>query len=1162
MNFKSKKMNFKSLLSIFIIFFSSFNFCYNSANAQCVGNNLYPNTPISVSSSCLDTFSINGCNYMGDYSRITSVDSGFTYRINNLTNSSWVSIFQGGTGSNGILIGEGTTPINFTTSDDNDIWIHWFSDSLCTTVSGCNQTEISIVSADFVVGCTDSIALNFDSLATCNSGCLYSSGCTDVTAINFDSTAYINDGSCIYTCQSSSQYESFELGNLASSLWYNDINNSPNGWVFGNSTPTFGTGPSSAFNGNSFLYVEGNGASASDEFFLVSKCIDLSTINSPMLIFAYHMHGTGVGTLDLEISTDTGTTWTNIWSSSGDKGNIWIEDTILLTQYLGPAKLRFKYYSATNQLSDCAIDFIRIEQSPVYGCTDLFATNYDSLATLDDGSCYYTGCLDRFATNYCSSCSVGDSSYCTYPRCNNLPISETFEDTSLSANNWITYAGNQSSVNLSLVNPISGNVSLAMSSNNSYANIPNNDLDAFSDSLNNENVSFASICMDLSSSNVTKLTAKVKFPNANASSSPQWLRVLVDGNVIFDVDSFRSITNRDSSFIVGPVRTNASDLDSIIWDLSAFAGNSNVNITFQALCANGLSVEIDNIKIYEELPCSYFTTSVSSTDALCYGSSDGTASAAFTNLLGSSLSSYLWSNGDTNSTAFGLSAGNYNCIISDLTNNCSDTLSVTILEPTDISISSIIVDATDSISNNGAINLTVSGGTPCVTEIQLGTSNNTTVGNTGGGALFYTYFHDNISEITFLSSELSSLGVQIGQQLNSLAWQISYASGQAMNNLNIEIQESGQTFSVFSGTYTAVLGWNTFNFSTPFTWNGGDIKIITCFDNSSYTSANNFFYTQTSFNSCISNYSDNAAGCNLVPQYNTSERPNTRFGLTQNRAYNYLWSNGDSTLNVNNLAVGNYFVNITDCNNCNYSQTFTVNANIVYGCLDSLAWNYNPQANTDDSSCISFSFACLDSSAYNYVPFDSISSNTNDSNLCIAKTYGCTDSSSINYDLNANTDDGSCLPYIYGCMDSLALNYDSTANSSLNSNCIYPPCAEEAPYVQSFSNSSLPVGICVPNQWSTSQISGDGWKFSGTPGYAAASNGRTSGQYAWVDFSGTDDGVILQVEDIDIAALTNPALLFDFFSYNSSTFTNNNILNVEFWNGYSWVIGMNLMLFS
>jgi len=57
--------------------------------------------------------------------------------------------------------------------------------------------------------------------------------------------------------------------------------------------------------------------------------------------------------------------------------------------------------------------------TPVYGCTDPAATNYNSAANIDDGSCTYPptpvpGCTDPTATNYNPAATVDDGS-CTYP---------------------------------------------------------------------------------------------------------------------------------------------------------------------------------------------------------------------------------------------------------------------------------------------------------------------------------------------------------------------------------------------------------------------------------------------------------------------------------------------------------------------------------------------------------------------------------------------------------------------------------------------------------------------------------------------------------------------------------------------------------------------------
>ena len=50
---------------------------------------------------------------------------------------------------------------------------------------------------------------------------------------------------------------------------------------------------------------------------------------------------------------------------------------------------------------------------------------------------------------------------------------------------------------------------------------------------------------------------------------------------------------------------------------------------------------------------------------------------------------------------------------------------------------------------------------------------------------------------------------------------------------------------------------------------------------------------------------------------------------------------------------------------------------------------------------------------------------------------GCIDSAAFNYDLNANTDDGTCIDKVFGCTDLNAVNYDSNANVD-DENCTYP----------------------------------------------------------------------------------------------------------------------------
>ncbi|MDA8934460.1 DUF1566 domain-containing protein [Flavobacteriales bacterium] len=117
-----------------------------------------------------------------------------------------------------------------------------------------------------------------------------------------------------------------------------------------------------------------------------------------------------------------------------------------------------------------------------------------------------------------------------------------------------------------------------------------------------------------------------------------------------------------------------------------------------------------------------------------------------------------------------------------------------------------------------------------------------------------------------------------------------------------------------------------------------------------------------------------------------------------------------------------------DADNFNQEATQEDNSCIYYGCIDSLANNYDLIANQDDGSCIYF--GCIDESADN---FDA-NANT-DSGECI--DLGCIDESAHNYDAEANTNDGSCI--FIGCTNQIAENYNSQANQD-DGSCIILGC--------------------------------------------------------------------------------------------------------------------------
>ena len=109
--------------------------------------------------------------------------------------------------------------------------------------------------------------------------------------------------------------------------------------------------------------------------------------------------------------------------------------------------------------------------------------------------------------------------------------------------------------------------------------------------------------------------------------------------------------------------------------------------------------------------------------------------------------------------------------------------------------------------------------------------------------------------------------------------------------------------------------------------------------------------------------------------------------------------------------------------------------------MDDGAFNYNPNANVDDGSCIPLIFGCIDPTAFNYCD----TCNT-DNGSCIAVVNGCMDSLALNYNPLANVDNGSCILPLTGCTDITAVNYNINANIP-DSSCYYESgCSASVPY--------------------------------------------------------------------------------------------------------------------
>tara|TARA_Y100000310_G_scaffold24370_2_gene23410 strand:- start:2460 stop:7838 length:5379 start_codon:yes stop_codon:yes gene_type:complete len=94
----------------------------------------------------------------------------------------------------------------------------------------------------------------------------------------------------------------------------------------------------------------------------------------------------------------------------------------------------------------------------------------------------------------------------------------------------------------------------------------------------------------------------------------------------------------------------------------------------------------------------------------------------------------------------------------------------------------------------------------------------------------------------------------------------------------------------------------------------------------------------------------------------------------------------------------------------------------VYGCTDPTAINYDSNATDDDGSCEYGSFESYGCMSEEYLEYDP-DATVHDPTLCLTEIiYGCTDAFAPNFDENATSDDGTCQTKC-GCGDPLASNF-------------------------------------------------------------------------------------------------------------------------------------------
>jgi hypothetical protein len=272
---------------------------------------------------------------------------------------------------------------------------------------------------------------------------------------------------------------------------------------------------------------------------------------------------------------------------------------------------------------------------------------------------------------------------------------------------------------------------------------------------------------------------------------------------------------------------------------------------------------------------------------------------------GSSPFTILWSNGATTEDISSLAAGTYTVDITDAT-GCVISETYTINnQPGTLSIDNILVTDEVCSNTNGAIDITVSGGT---TPYSFVWSSGPTTEDISG-----------LSQNTY-SVVVSDNG---GCSLTSSIIAVNNNSGSFnLDGLNVSHETCGDTTGNIDIIVSGAANPVTYLWS-----NGSTNQDLSNVNSGTYTG------TATDANGCVLSFSGtvlNDPGNIVVTDSITDITcglPNGAINLTVTGAVlplSYVWSNGATTEDISGLAAGNYINNISDAAGCIYNYSGNV----------------------------------------------------------------------------------------------------------------------------------------------------------------------------------------------------------------------------------------------
>lgn len=283
----------------------------------------------------------------------------------------------------------------------------------------------------------------------------------------------------------------------------------------------------------------------------------------------------------------------------------------------------------------------------------------------------------------------------------------------------------------------------------------------------------------------------------------------------------------------------------------------------------------------------------------CFGGNNGSVTVAFTG--GTGAITYLWSNTQTGATASALIAGTYTVTARDA-NNCTNTRSFTVTEPTDIDVQFSTTDVVCKGANTGAVTANPSGSNGNFTYLWSNNQTNATISNLIAGNYTVTVTSGTCTKVASATVTEPALGITTNT--STTPSDCAQANGSA-------------TVNAANGTGNYTYLWNN-NQTTQTAINlSAGTYTVTVRDANNCSAVANVSVPNQNSTLAISLRGDTACG-----------------GVGQGRAfvtaiggtlpYTILWSNNQTTDTIQNLANGVYSVTVSDGVSCSVTASTNV----------------------------------------------------------------------------------------------------------------------------------------------------------------------------------------------------------------------------------------------